>query len=73
MSAISVVCLALAAIMLCVGIMTVHEFGFFKFIVMTLVIILGMLICVFVIMMVFVLIQQLFTFVGTLINEVTYR
>ena len=73
MSAISVVCIALAAIMLCVGIMTVHEFGFFKFIVMTLVIILGMLICVFVIMMVFVLIQQLFTFVGTLINEVTYR
>ena len=73
MSAISVVCIALAGIMLCVGIMTVHEFGFFKFIIMTLVIILGMLICVFVIMMVFVLIQQLFTFIGTLINEVTYR
>ena len=73
MSAIEVVCIALAAIMLCVGIMTVHEFGFFKFIIMTLVIILGMLICVFVIMMVFVLIQQLFTFIGTLANEVTYR
>ena len=73
MSAIEVVCIALAGIMLCVGIMTVHEFGFFKFIIMTAVIILGMLICVFVIMMVFVLIQQLFTFIGTLANEVTYR
>lgn len=73
MSAISVVCIALAAIMLCVGIMTVHEFGFFKFLIMTAVIILGMLICVFVIMMAFVLIQQLFTFMGTLANEVTYR
>ena len=72
-TAISVVCLALTAIMLCVGIMTVHEFGFFKFIVMTIVIILGMLVCVFVIMMIFVLIQQLFTFIGTIYKEVSYR
>ena len=72
-TAISVVCLALTAIMLCVGIMTVHEFGFFKFITMTVVIVLGMLVCVFVIMMVFVLIQQLFTFAGTIYKEVSYR
>ena len=72
-TAISVVCLALTAIMLCVGIMTVHEFGFFKFITMTIVIILGMLVCVFVIMMVFVLLQQLFTFIGTVYKEVSYR
>ena len=73
MSAISTVCLALTAIMLCVGIMTVHEFGFFKFITMTIVIIFGMLICVFVIMMVFVLLQQLTSFIGTIYNEVSYR
>ena len=72
-TAISVVCLALTAIMLCVGIMTVHEFGFFKFITMTIVIVLGMLVCVFVIMMVFVLLQQLFTFAGTIYKEVSYR
>lgn len=71
--AIYVVCMALTAIMLCVGTMTVHEFGFFKFIVMTVVIIFGMLICVFVIMMVFVLIQQLFTFIGTIYKEISYR
>ena len=72
-TAINVVCIALTAIMLCVGIMTVHEIGFFKFIVMSIVILLGMLVCVFVIMMVFVLIQQLITFVGTIYKEVNYR
>ena len=70
---ISVVCIALTAIMLCIGIMTVHEIGFFKFLTMTIVIILGMLLCVFVIMMVIVLLQQLFTFIGTIYKEVAYR
>jgi len=73
MTAVSTICLALTGIMLCVGTMTIHEFGFFKFLVMTLVIILGMLVCVFVIMMIFVLIQQLFTFIGTIYKEVSYR
>ena len=73
MTAISTVCLALTGITLAVGIMTVHEMGFFKFLVMTIVIILGMLVCVFVIMMVFVLIQQLMTFIETIYKEVTYR
>ena len=72
-TAITTVCLALTGIMLCVGIMTVHEIGFFKFLIMTVVIIFGMLVCVFVIMMVFVLVQQLFTFVGTIYKEVSYR
>lgn len=73
LTAISTVCNALTLITLCVGIMTVHEFGFFKLIIMTVVIIFGMLVCVFVIMMVFVLIQQLFTFIGTIYKEVSYR
>ncbi len=72
-TAIIFVGLALTAIMLCVGIMTVHEIGFFKFLTMTIVIIFGMLVCVFVIMMVFVLLQQLFTFIGTVYKEVNYR
>lgn len=72
-TAIGVVCTALTGIMLCVGTMTVHEFGFFKFILMTLVILLAMIVCVFVIMMIFVLIQQLITFIGTIYKEVSYR
>ncbi len=71
-TAISVVCTALTAIMLCVGIMTVHEFGFFKFITMSIITIFGMLICVFVIAMVIILVQQFTSFIGTLINEISY-
>ncbi len=72
-TAISVVCTALAAIMLCVGTMTVHEYGFFKFLAMTVIVVFGMLIVVFVILMVFVLVQQALSFIETVINEVTYR
>ncbi len=72
-TAISTICLALTAITLCVGTMTIHEFGFFKFIVMTLVIVFGMLVSVFVIVMVLILIQQMFTFFGTIYKEVSYR
>ncbi len=72
-TAISFVCTALTAIMLCVGIMTVHEYGFFKFLVMAIVVLLAMLVAVFVILMMYVLIQQLVTFVGTIYKEVTYR
>ena len=70
---IQVVAIAFTAIMLSVGIMTVHEIGFFKFLAMAFVIVLGMLVCVFVIMMVLVLLQQLFTFIGTIYKEVAYR
>lgn len=73
MTAISFVFTALTLIMICVGTMTVHEFGFFKFLIMSVVIIFGMLICVFVIVMVLILFQQMFTFIGTLFNEINYR
>jgi hypothetical protein len=72
-SVVNVVCTALALIMLSVGIMTVHEYGFFKFLVMTLIVIIAMLIVVFVGLMMFVLIQQLTNFIGTLRNELIYR
>ncbi len=72
-TAISVVCTALAAIILCVGVMTVHEYGFFKFLGMTVVVIFSMLVAIFVILMIYVLIQQLVGFVATIYKEVTYR
>lgn len=72
-TAISFVCTALTAIMLCVGIMTIHEYGFFKFLVMAIVVVLAMLVAVFVILMMYVLIQQLVTFIMTIYKEVTYR
>lgn len=70
---VSTVCTALTAIMLCVGNMTVHEFGFFKFIVMAIVTVLAMLVVVFVILMVFVLVQQLTGFISTIYKEISYR
>ena len=53
--------------------MTVHEFGFFKFLVMTLVVLFGMMISIFVILMVFVLIQQMISFITTIYKEISYR
>lgn len=73
LSAINFVCTALAIIMLSVGIMTVHEYGFFKFLVMTLIVVFAMLVVVFVLLMIFVLLQQLTGFVSTLYNEIIYR
>lgn len=72
-TAIGTVCTALTAIMLCIGNMTVHEFGFFKFIVMAIITVLAMLVVVFVILMIFVLVQQLTGFIDTLYKEVSYR
>lgn len=72
-TAINTVCTALAGIILCVGTMTVHEFGFFKFLVMTLVVLFGMMISIFVILMVFVLIQQMISFITTIYKEISYR
>lgn len=73
MTAIGTVCTALTAIMLCVGNMTVHEFGFFKFIVMAIVTVLAMLVVVFCLLMVFVLIQQATGFIDTIFQEVNNR
>lgn len=72
-NAINTICVALALIMLCIGTMTIHEFGFFKFIGLTIVILLSMFVSIFVLLMVFVLIQQLITFIRTLYKEVAYR
>lgn len=73
MNAINVVLIAVALIMLSVGIMTVHEYGFFKFLIMSVVVIFAMLVVVFVILMIFVLIQQATSFIRSLYNEIIFR
>lgn len=67
------VCFALTAIMFCVSIMTVHEFGFGKFLLITVVSVLAMLVVVFIIFMIGILVQQFGTFFVTIYNEVKYR
>ena len=73
LTVVSTVCTALTAIMLCVGNMTVHEYGFFKFLVMAVVTVLAMLVVVFVILMIFVLVNQLTGFISTIYKEISYR
>ena len=72
-SVVSVVFQALFYIIMCVGIMTVQEFGFFKFLLLTAATLLGMFICLFIAFMIFVLLQQMFSFIGTIYKEVSYR
>lgn len=73
MSIASLVCHILAIIVLCVGIMTIHEYDFFKFLTTTIVTILGMALVVFIIFMLFILFQELFAFIGSLFTEIVYR
>ena len=70
---ITVVCHIMAAIVLCVGIMTIHEYDFFKFIGTTILTLLGMALVVFIIFMLFILFQELFSFIGSLFTEIFYR
>lgn len=73
LTVITVVCHILAAIVLCVGIMAIHEYDFFKFLTTTILTILGMLLVVFIIFMLFILFQQLFDFIGSIFTEIFYR
>lgn len=59
--------------LLCVGIMTVQEYGFPKFVITTIVTLLFMILIVFVLFMIVVLIQQFGTFVYSIFMEVAYR
>lgn len=67
------VCLALTVIMFCISIMTVHEFGFGKFIGITVISIIAMLVVVFIIFMIGILVQQFGSFFVTIYKEVKYR
>ena len=67
------VCFGLTAIMFCISIMTVHEFGFGKFVGVTLISVVAMLVVVFIIFMIGILAQQFGSFFATIYNEVKYR
>ncbi len=67
------VCFALTAIMFCVSIMTVHEFGFGKFVGITVISVIAMLVVVFIIFMIGILVQQFGSFFVTIYKEVKYR
>lgn len=70
---ITVVCHIIAAVVLCVGIMTIHEYDFFKFLGTAVLTVLGMFLVVFIIFMLFILFQELFGFIGSLFTEILYR
>ena len=67
------VCFGLTAIMFCISIMTVHEFGFGKFVGITIISVGAMLIVIFIIFMIGILAQQFGSFFTTIYNEVKYR
>lgn len=73
LTVITVVCHIVAAVVLCVGIMTIHEYDFFKFLGTTVLTVLGMFLVVFIIFMLFILFQELFGFIGSLFTEIFYR
>ena len=59
--------------LICIAIMTVHEFDFFKFLLTGIVTILFMLLIVFVIFLISVLLKEFFGFVASVYNEIVYR
>lgn len=73
LTVITVVCHLIAAVVLCIGIMTIHEYDFFKFLGTTILTVLGMFLVVFIIFMLFILFQELFGFIGSLFTEIFYR
>lgn len=73
LTVITVVCHIIALIVLCVGIMTIHEYDFFKFLGTTVLCLFGMALVVFIIFMLFILFQELFDFIGSLFTEIFYR
>lgn len=73
LQAVSVICTGASLFVLCVGIMTVHEFGFFKFLGISAITLIGMGLVIFIIFLIGILLQQLVVFITTLILEAAYR
>ena len=59
--------------MLCIAMMKVHEYDFFKFLLTTIVVIFFMILVVFIILMGAILVKQLWTFLVSVYEEVIYR
>lgn len=71
--AIETVILIYTLFMLCIAMMKVHEYDFFKFLLTTIVIIFFMILVVFIILMGAILVKQLWTFLVSVYEEVIYR
>lgn len=59
--------------MLCIAMMKVHEYDFFKFLLTTIVVIFFMILVVFIILMGAILVKQLWTFLVSVYEEIVYR
>jgi len=73
LTVVNVICTALTIIILCVGMMEIHEFGMLKFVGIMIITVLAMAVVVFVVFMVGILIAQMVNFVETIIQELKYR
>lgn len=67
------VCTFYSLFMLIIGIMSVHDYEFGKFVGTTIFSIIGMIIIVFLLFLVFMLIQQVLTWLSTVFIEIKYR
>ncbi|MDD4165385.1 MAG: YIP1 family protein, partial [Eubacteriales bacterium] len=68
-----IVALIYTFFLLCIGIMRVHEFNFFKFLGTGFVTLFSMIIVVFIMFMVVILLQQFWNFIYSIIMEIVYR
>lgn len=73
MTAISTVTLIYTGYLLFIGLTTMHDYGMGKFLLNTVVALFFMILVVFILFMVGIMLQQLFTFIVTLYMEVAYR
>lgn len=70
---VSVIAMMLSGIVISIGCMVASEYGFFKFLGVTLIAVFAIIIVIFVIFMVLTLDQQLFSFVQSIFKEIIYR
>ncbi len=73
LSVFGIVAWIIAGFSLLVANMEIHEYDFFKVLKTTVIIVLGMGLIIFLLFMIIVLIQQLFTFIETIYNELLLR
>ncbi len=59
--------------MLCIAMMKIHEYDFFKFLLTTIVVIFFMILVVFIILMGVILVKQLWTFLVSVYEEIVHR
>ncbi len=73
LSGIGTVVILYTFFLLSIGIMTVHDFGFFKFLATALATVFAMLLVVFILFMIIIQIQRLWIFISSIFMEILYR